>query len=278
MLDWIYDIPTPAFGVLVLVVFVGAASLTTAALRPFVRAHIHRQRSANDAVGFIFSGFAVLYGLLLGLLAVGAYANFSQVDENVSREAASLTVLYHMASNYPSPTRETVQGDIAAYTLDTIEHAWPMQEKGIVPPDKTRGMTALYVSLLSFKPRDQGEAVTHAETLRALNRYIELRRGRMIDVRRGLPMILWEVVAIGALIAVVFVALFDMELQVHLIVGGLFAAFLGVTIFLIAAMDHPFRGDVSITADAFRNAYDAVMAPEPPHPGAPPPPRGAVSR
>ncbi len=166
MFDWIYDIPTFVFGVLTLVVFVGSASLTTSALRPFVRGHIHKWRSANDAVGFVFSSFAVLYGLLLGLLAVGAYANFSQVDENVSREAASLTVLYDMASNYPSPTRETLQHHIAAYTLDTIENAWPMQEKGVVPPEKLRrAMTALYATLLSFKPRDQGEAVTHAETL-----------------------------------------------------------------------------------------------------------------
>jgi hypothetical protein len=258
MLYWIYDIPTFAFGALTMVVFVGGAWLTILALRSFVHARIHAKRSANDLVGATFSSFAVLYGLLLGLLAVGAYENFANVDENVSREAASLTVLYHMVSSYPSPIREELRGEIGAYTVDTIDRVWPLQEKGVLPSGQDR-LAALYAALLSFKPHDPGEAVTHAETLRTLNQYAELRRARLVNVRHGLPTILWYVVAIGAVIAIVFVSLFDMELQVHLVLGGLFAAFLGMTIFLIAAMDHPFRGGVSISSDAFRNAYDSVM-------------------
>jgi hypothetical protein len=204
----------------------------------------------------------VLYGLLLGLLAVGAYANFADVEQNVSREAASLTVLYHMVSSYPSPIREELRGEIGRYTLDTIDRVWPLQEKGVVPPENQDRLSALYAALLSFKPHDQGEAITHAETLRTLNQYAELRRARLVNVKHGLPSILWYVVAIGAVIAIVFVSLFDMELQVHLILGGLFAAFLGMSIFLIAAMDHPFRGGVSISSDALQITYNSVMKPD----------------
>jgi hypothetical protein len=261
MLYWIYDIPTFAFAALTMVVFVVASWICTISLRRFVHARIHAKRNANDLVGATFSSFAVLYGLLLGLLAVGAYANFASVDENVSREAASLTVLYHMVSSYPSPVREKLQGEIGHYTLDTIDRVWPLQQKGIVPPESQDRLSALYDALLAFKPHDQGEAVTHAETLRTLNEYAELRRARLVNVRHGLPAVLWYVVIVGAVIGVVFVSLFDMELQVHLILGGLFAAFLGMTIFLTAAMDHPFRGGVSISPDALQIAYTSVMMP-----------------
>ena len=133
MLYWIYDLPTFAFAALVLVIFVTGVWLTTVALRSFVHARIHAKRSANDLVGATFSSFAVLYGLLLGLLAVGAYENFAHVDEGVSREAASLTVLYHMVSSYPAPIREELRGDIADYTRDTIDTVWPLQRRGVVP-------------------------------------------------------------------------------------------------------------------------------------------------
>ena len=197
MLYWIYDIPTFAFAALTMVVFVVASWICTFTLRRFVHARIHAKRNANDLVGATFSSFAVLYGLLLGLLAVGAYANFATVDENVSREAASLTVLYHMVSSYPSPVREELQGEISRYTLDTIDRVWPLQQKGIVPPESQDRLSGLYDALLAFKPHDQGEAVTHAETLRTLNEYAELRRGRLVNVRHGLPTILWYVVIVG---------------------------------------------------------------------------------
>jgi len=261
MLYWIYDIPTFVLGALVLIIFVAGAWLTTLALRSFVRTRLHAKRSANDLIAATFSSFAVLYGLLLGLLAVGAYENFAHVDDGVSREAASLTVLYHLVSSYPAPIRDELRGDIAAYTLDTIDKVWPLQEKGLVPPENQRRLSTLYADLLSFKPHDPGETVTHAETLRTLNQYAELRRARLVNVRHGLPTILWYVVAIGAVIAIVFVSLFDMEIQVHLVLGALFAAFLGMTIFLIAAMDHPFQGGVSVSSDALANAYNSVMKP-----------------
>ncbi|HMO35764.1 MAG TPA: hypothetical protein PKA06_06965 [Gemmatales bacterium] len=45
--------------------------------------------------------------------------------------------------------------------------------------------------------------------------------------------------------------LFDMRFLTHIILGGLLAFFLGTMIFLIAAMDNPFRGEVSITPEPF---------------------------
>jgi len=58
------------------------------------------------------------------------------------------------------------------------------------------------------------------------------------------------------------VSLFDMELHVHLILGGIFSLFLGMMIFLIAAMDHPFRGEVSVSPDAFQSIYNSLMRPK----------------
>ena len=54
------------------------------------------------------------------------------------------------------------------------------------------------------------------------------------------------------MIALLLVAMLDMEIHVHLILGGAPSMFLGLVIFLIAAMDNPFRGEVSVTPDPFR--------------------------
>ena len=62
------------------------------------------------------------------------------------------------------------------------------------------------------------------------------------------------------MIALLLVAMLDMEIHVHLILGGAPSMFLGLVIFLIAAMDNPFR-DVSVTPAPFRQVYDTLMQP-----------------
>jgi hypothetical protein len=48
------------------------------------------------------------------------------------------------------------------------------------------------------------------------------------------------VVAIGAIISILLLAMLDMEVHVHLILGSAVSFFLGLVIFLIAAMDPEF--------------------------------------
>jgi hypothetical protein len=67
---------------------------------------------------------------------------------------------------------------------------------------------------------------------------IELRRSGLANVTTGIPAIFWWVVAIGAMITILLLAMLDMEVHVHLILGSAVSFFLGLVIFLIAAMDH----------------------------------------
>lgn len=58
---------------------------------------------------------------------------------------------------------------------------------------------------------------------------------------------------------VVFLWLFDLRLRVHLLLGGVISFFLATMISLIALMDHPFRGEVGVSAGAFQLIYDQLM-------------------
>src|SRR5271169_6689087 len=101
MFYWIYDYPSGLMGALFALVFVATTCLGILLLRPIARSWIHTERRANDMVGFTLSSFSVLYGLLLGLLAVAAYQNFSSVGDIVTKEASSLAALYRDLAGYP---------------------------------------------------------------------------------------------------------------------------------------------------------------------------------
>jgi hypothetical protein len=72
---------------------------------------------------------------------------------------------------------------------------------------------------------------------------------------------------------IVLIWMQDMEIHVHLILGGVLASILSAVIFLIAELDNPFRGEVSVGPESIVSVYETVMKPEelaPAAVGAPP--------
>lgn len=204
----------------------------------------------------MLSSYSVFYGILIGLIAVAAYPNFGTVSDLVTREASSLSALYRDLAGYPQPDRERLQGDLREYTRSEIERDWPQQQRGPVPSEGTFRLRQFTDDLMTFSSADMRDEIVHAETLRQVNNYMDFRRSRLNSVTVGIPPVLGWVVGIGAVIALLLVAMLDMEIHVHLILGAALSMFLGLVIFLIAAMDNPFRGEVSVTPAPFRQVYE----------------------
>ena len=51
-----------------------------------------------------------------------------------------------------------------------------------------------------------------------------------------------------------------MRFFTHMLLGGIVSFFLGVMIFLIASMDNPMKGEVSVPPASYRLVYDVLMA------------------
>ena len=102
----------------------------------------------------------------------------------------------------------------------------------------------------------------HAESLRAYNQVIQFRRARLDSVRTGLPGVLWFVVIAGALISVVTSFFFKVaDERYHRLLVVLLATLLGLVIFIVSALDRPFRGELGLKPDSYRLIYDQLMKP-----------------
>jgi len=212
-------------------------------------------------VGLALSSYFVLFGLLLGLLAVATYQNYSNVDDIVTNEASSLAALYREISSLPQPSRGQLQQRLREYTRYTIEEGWAQQRKGIVPKGEVVRSGLLIRSLLDFEPSNDKEKLIYEDALRQSDHRNELSRARLSNVTTGLPTVLWWVVVAGAAINIVLIWMQDMEVHVHMILGAALASILGLVIFLIAELDNPFRGEISIGPDAIARVYEDVMKP-----------------
>ena len=260
MIQWMYEIPKWQLGACFGAVFVGGTWLGIIFISPFLKVWLKGQAGINDLVGYALSAFGVFYGLLLGLLAVATYQNNSEVSATVAREASSLAALYRDVSAYPEPVRSELQGRLRDYTRYVVDKAWPLQRKGEVPLEGVRMMDEFQTALTKFEPTTKGQEIVHAETFRQYNDMIQLRRQRLQSIGTGIPGVMWFVVAVGAVVNTLIILCFRVRLDVHLIGGGVLSFFVGMLIFLIVVMDHPFLGGFGVGPEPFELVFRTLEA------------------
>jgi hypothetical protein len=117
----------------------------------------------------------------------------------------------------------------------------------------------LQARLALFEPQTKAQELLHENTLRQFNTFYEHRRARIYSLTSGIPAILWYTVVVGAIINMSLMWLFDLHPHAHWMLGGLIAFYLGTVISMIALMDHPYRGALGLSPDAFELIYHQVM-------------------
>jgi len=251
-MNWIFDIPEAVLGVIIVTAFVtvslaGMLALRVRMVRAVAAPHLH-----NDLVGYVLAALGVFYGLLLGLVAVGAWENHAEAESLVTREATSLAALYRDISVYPESDRSELEGLISGYIHGVIDEEWPVQRRGIEPTGGVARVADLQKRLARFEPTGASETVMHAEAMREFNVFYQARRERLDAVDSGLPATLWWVMIAGGLITMATTWLFVFahpKVQVALTAG--MATMIGLLVFLSVVMDRPFRGRFAIGPEPF---------------------------
>lgn len=249
------EIPMSIAAGLVLATIVGLGILGA---RRFLHSTVFGEKSANEAVEIALTAFSLFYGILLGLLAVGAYENLNTVSDVVSEEASSIAVLYRDSAGLPQPTRDDVRQGLRSYAHEVVEHSFTEQAHGTRPRNEGPLIEAMVRTMTAFEPRTKGQELLQAETLRRISDLQRARYGRLSNFDVGIPPILWWIVWVGAVINVVLICLPVFPLKPHLLVGCLVAFYIGAMIFVIASLDHPFSGANSVGPGEYQYLLDLV--------------------
>ncbi len=257
---WIYDIPNWQLFVLTLSVF-GAVSLGGLYLtRPLVRRVTGASDKYNDVTNYYFTAIGVLYGLTLGLIAVGTWENFNDVDTKIAKEANSLGALYRDLDGYPPALRGEAEKLLRDYAKVVIQEEWPAHQQGQVLDRSEMILEDFENIIMAFNPSGETEKIAHTEVIQSLGELVGNQSLRIQSVSVALPGVLWAVVLIGAVINMGITYLFWTDnLRMHALLVVAFSCSLAMLIFLTAAMDNPFRGHFSVSPDAFQYVLDHVM-------------------
>lgn len=264
MFEHLFDFPLWIAGLVILGGLCLFAVVGLLIVRRRVLPRLRVEGADAEFTGAMLQSVMVFYGLAVALIAVTVFQTYSETTKVVTGEAAALNSLYRDVTSYPEPIRTELQKGLRDYTDQVINQAWPLQRQGKIPTAGIEHMTRFQAVLTKFEPTTEGQKILHAETLRAYNLLIQSRRLRLDAVGTGLPKVMWAVVVFGAFIGLSASFFFKVDdLRLHLIEVLLLSVFIGLVIFMILALDRPFRGDLGISADPYQLVYDQLMKTNP---------------
>ncbi len=107
-------------------------------------------------------------------------------------------------------------------------------------------------SIQNFEPGTESEEALRSEGLTRLDDPEEARALRLLEVREGLPRIIWVVLSVGGVLTVAFTFLFGMETPwLHMLAVAALTVIISLILYTVAVLEYPFNGDVRVQPDAF---------------------------
>jgi len=207
----------------------------------------------NEIAGFILAVIGVVYAVLLAFLAIGVWERFEGAEQRTYEEANQLSVLYRRADEFSD--FHVIRAELKHYARAVITDEWPKMAHGESSADAGTTLERIAYQVRHLQIRSMGEQNGQSAMLQALSVIETDRDDRLSMGATGINTFLWTVLALGGVVTIGFTYLFAFEnipLQVTMI--GALAFALALVLYLIAALDFPFRGEVSVTPEAFRNA------------------------
>jgi Protein of unknown function (DUF4239) len=259
-LYWIYDIPNWQFFLLTEIIFIGFSLSGTFLFSEYFEKKLGLTEKHNEIVSNFLSMSGVFYGITLGLIAVGTFENFKSVEGIVNDEASALAALYRDVSILEEPDKQILKSTLKKYTEYVVNQAWPSQQKGIIPKGDTKIIDTFQIQFAHYMPESDRDKIFYAEVFDQFNVLIEKRRARLNSVSGGLPSSIWLVLFLGAGVNIVITWLLVIKnRKFDILINVLSGSLVGSIIFLIAAMDNPFRGEFSVSNEPFVLLLEGLM-------------------
>jgi hypothetical protein len=125
-------------------------------------------------------------------------------------------------------------------------------EQGQATPTGWVLIDDIRATLQEIEPRTPAQEALYAEGLGQVEELADARRMRLVAAHEGIPAVLWVVLVMAGVAAVGFTYLFGLEnTWAHRLMVVALAGVIGLVLFTIGAMEHPFSGEARIGTEAF---------------------------
>jgi Protein of unknown function (DUF4239) len=259
MCDWLLNLPLPemALSVFVAVFLVGAA-VYFAVIGLAVDA---RGRAFKALSPGMLPPLGIIFGLLVGFVAVQVWNDFDRAKLAVATEASALRGIVILAESLPAEPRGHLRRLVNRHIEQAVTQEWGSMAKRRLTMETmpTHLIEALKITL-ALQPADETQRTVQHEIVSDLHRALEARRQRIVVSQSSVSVVKWAAILLQGLCTLVAIAMVHSDNRLTCATAlAMFATGIAVSILLIAAYSRPFTGEISVKPELLQQ----VIATEP---------------
>jgi Protein of unknown function (DUF4239) len=207
----------------------------------------------KEVAGYIYGVLGTIYAVILGFSVIVLWDQFHEAEVMADREASYLGSLYRLAQRLPGDQMQAFMRSVQSYCRLLIDDEWPLMDHGKYSPKAREQFLEIWNECGSLEPRTEVEKIVFGRMLDTMANLDDARRGRMLAARERLPQPIWFVLISGAVITIGFSYLFGLKNVVaQVVMTMLLATAIGLGLSLIAGLEGPFSGSLSISPQPFK--------------------------
>jgi hypothetical protein len=223
---------------------------------------VQRRKPHNAAMGIIYGGLYILFGVIVGFTAFLVLNNYNAARTTVQSEAADVSRTYLLAQQLPEPKRGEIQALAESYARVVVEKEWPLMSQGRTSPRAQALAEELRSAVQEFKPATSAEQSIYAQELSAVNELDNDRATRLLDMHPRLPPILWIALLGLSIPMLLFACLVGIEdTLLHMVGVSALAAGVALVLFTIASLDRPFGTELRVGPQPFELVLHQIEEP-----------------
>jgi hypothetical protein len=260
MSDWLLNLPVPWMALVVFVatyLIAGSIYLVVTGLAVNERARAFKAVSPG-----MLPPLGIIFGLLVGFIAVQVWSDFDKGKVAVATEASALRAVVLLAGTLPEEQKTRIHALINRHIEEAVNQEWPAmaQQRATLSTLPLTLIEALH-DMLALKPADDSQRTAQREMVNELHTALDARRQRIVISQSAVGSVKWAGILLQALCTLIAIAMVHSDNRLTCAIAlTLFATGIALSVLLIAAYSRPFTGEISVGPELLKQVITSESA------------------
>ncbi len=205
----------------------------------------------------MFLAVGSFYALLLSFVVFVVWDQLNETRGNVSKEGSSAMGLYRDIKFYPDTIEsKALMVVYLDFVFNVVDEEFPNMGTMKTSRKTPESFNRVFYKMEHLNPKNQFQIQLVAEMFSHLNELATYRGLRASSMDAEIPAAMWLPIMLGAILTIICAMLLDIEHQrLHISLAYLLGAIIGMFLFIIILLDHPFTGTLGIKPDSYKEIF-----------------------
>jgi hypothetical protein len=205
---------------------------------------------------------SLVFGALLGFTVVVAWEQFSSAETNVSNEASTLITMYRQTVGMPVQEQTQMRELLRNYAKAVEGPEWENAVRAGSGTETARdALNEMYRVLGSEQSSVESNPIS-SKFLDKVDTLASERNQRILDAKPRIPGLLWTGLLFGGVVLLGLGGFMRLgSVRAHLLLLSAVAVLLGLLLFIVYWLDHPFGNQLGVTSEPFAQSlivFDSI--------------------